>query len=91
MLVVGMSLEQLQPYLTDYVRSIKVAAINSSKTVTISGETDDIMALAEVFARDYAFHRILETGQNAYHSHHMLALGEDYRACAAAGLEEVAS
>jgi acyl transferase domain-containing protein len=90
MLVVGMSVEQLQPYLAGYKHDVNVAAINSFKTVTLSGETDAIQALAVAFAKDHVFHRILETGYNAYHSHHMLALGEDYEAHAVAGLEEVA-
>ncbi|KAF2452119.1 putative polyketide synthase [Karstenula rhodostoma CBS 690.94] len=90
MLVVGMSVEQLQPYLAGYEHEVNVAAINSSKTVTLSGETEAIQALAMAFAKDHVFHRILETGYNAYHSHHMLALGEDYETCAVAGLEEVA-
>ena len=91
MLVVGMSVEQLQPYLAGYEQDVKIAAINSFKTVTLSGEVDAIQALATAFAKDNAFHRVLETGYNAYHSHHMSALGEDYEASVAIGLDEVAS
>lgn len=57
---------------------VKVAAINSPDSITMSGEADTIKSLSAVFDREGVFNRALRTGGLAYHSHHMLALGNDY-------------
>ncbi|KAK0615695.1 hypothetical protein B0T17DRAFT_656801 [Bombardia bombarda] len=59
---------------------IRVACVNSPEGVTISGDSPAIDSLHAVLQEKGAFARKLKTGGQAYHSHHMLALGADYQA-----------
>lgn len=82
MLSVGLPAKDAEPYLEGLTKGrAVVACINSPKSVTISGDAD---AIDEVDKRieaadDGTFHRKLLV-QAAYHSHHMRAVGDDYRA-----------
>lgn len=83
MLAVGLGLDRLRElkYLDDYDSGdgrIQIAAINSPGSVTLSGDRSAVEALASRLATDGVFHRMLKTGGMAYHSHHMLALGQEY-------------
>ncbi|KAI0406831.1 hypothetical protein F4802DRAFT_612982 [Xylaria palmicola] len=57
---------------------VEIAAINSPGSVTVSGDASAIEALAARLAVDGVFHRLLRTGGMAYHSHHMVGLGQEY-------------
>ncbi|KAI9781322.1 MAG: Type I Iterative PKS [Peltula sp. TS41687] len=58
---------------------IRVACINSPESVTISGDASDIDAvLADLQSRGI-FAKKLNTNGRAYHSHHMVPLGEEYQ------------
>lgn len=58
---------------------INVACINSPESVTISGDDSAIDALLKTLQKKNVFARKLNTGGQAYHSHHMKALGQDYQ------------
>lgn len=91
MLAVGLSSAEVKPYLADLEMEIKIAAINSPNSVTLSGETAEMEQLASKLQDKGVFNRILKTGGNAYHSHHMQALGNLYEHEARDGLEEIAN
>ncbi|PSN60577.1 reducing type I polyketide synthase 10 [Corynespora cassiicola Philippines] len=56
-----------------------VACINSPEGVTISGDCEAIDKLLATLQSDGSFARKLKTGGQAYHSHHMLPLGNEYQ------------
>ena len=58
--------------------SILVACINSSESVTISGDESGIDALGHSLAHRGIFVRKLKTNGRAYHSQHMKPLGQEY-------------
>ena len=78
MLAVGLGLEQVEEYLVGLERVVKVAAVNSPGSVTLSGEQEDVEKLSKTFNQEGVFNRLLKTGGNAYHSWHMAALGQEY-------------
>ncbi len=91
MLAVGLSATEVEQHLIGLEAEIRIAARNSPKSVTLSGETAAIEDLASKLSKEGIFNRILKTGGNAYHSHHMQALGSLYEENARAGLEEIAN
>lgn len=58
--------------------SIKVACINSSESVTISGDASGIDKMLAELTSCGISGRNLNTDGRAYHSHHMTFLGEEY-------------
>lgn len=68
---------------------VKVAAINSPDSITISGDADAIEELGAKLTQDSVFNRVLRTGGLAYHSHHMRALGNDYSQLLEHGFEKL--
>ncbi|KAK3936556.1 hypothetical protein QBC46DRAFT_461428 [Diplogelasinospora grovesii] len=78
MLAVGLGADQVSGYLDGKEERVRIAAMNSPGSVTLSGDADAIEALSAVLSKDNIFHRVLRTSGNAYHSHHMLAVGGDY-------------
>ena len=78
MLAVGLSSEAVRPYLQGKEDEVKVAAVNSPENVTLSGDTSAIKELMSTFEAEQVFSRIVKTGEQAYHSHHMTQLGEEY-------------
>ncbi|KAG6362704.1 hypothetical protein INS49_007797 [Diaporthe citri] len=80
MLAVGLSSAQGAEYLRQagLEDQVKVAAINSPDSITMSGDADAIKTLHAIFDQQGVFNRVLKTGGLAYHSHHMLAPGQDY-------------
>ena len=58
--------------------SILVACINSSESVTISGDESGIDALWHSLTQREIFARKLNTNGRAYHSQHMKPLGQEY-------------
>ncbi|KAL2867458.1 type I polyketide synthase [Aspergillus lucknowensis] len=58
--------------------AIKVACVNSPESVTISGDADGIDKIIAHLQPKGIFARKLNTNDRAYHSHHMVLLGQDY-------------
>lgn len=58
---------------------LTVACHNSPENSTISGDEDAIEKMLTVLQERKIFSRKLKTGGNAYHSHHMKALGPTYQ------------
>jgi len=78
MLAVGLGADQVSGYLQGKEEQIRIAAMNSPGSVTLSGDADAIDALSAILQEDNVFNRVLRTSGNAYHSHHMVAIGGDY-------------
>ncbi|KAJ5797279.1 polyketide synthase [Penicillium pulvis] len=57
---------------------VRVACINSPENVTISGDCDGVDALVSALTAMGIFARKLKTGDKAYHSHQMAAVGLTY-------------
>ncbi|KAJ5206570.1 Acyl transferase/acyl hydrolase/lysophospholipase [Penicillium cf. griseofulvum] len=78
MMAVGMSAEEVQPYLDVFdSRQLVVACINSPSSVTISGDIVAIDELTQTLKEQQVFHRRLEVGV-AYHSPHIERVAEQY-------------
>lgn len=78
MMAVGMSAEEVQPYLDGFQpRQLVVACVNSPSSVTISGDIVEIDALAQTLKEQQVFSRRLEVGV-AYHSPHIEQVAEKY-------------
>ncbi|CAG8893432.1 unnamed protein product [Penicillium egyptiacum] len=78
MMAVGMSAEEVQPYLDEFQsRQLVVACINSPSSVTISGDILAIDALSQTLKEQQVFSRRLEVGV-AYHSPHIEQVAEHY-------------
>ncbi|KAK0671960.1 putative polyketide synthase [Cercophora samala] len=91
MLAVGVGMDTAMEYLEGKEDRIKIAAINSPGSVTLSGDEDAIQALSASLNDEGVFNRVLRTGGNAYHSHHMVALGGQYNDMLSKGLEHIDS
>ena len=89
MLAVGLAQEQVYEYLLGYEEEVKIAAINSPDSITLSGDLNAIERLSTTLKKDEVFARRLQTGGNAYHSHHMIPLGSDYGNLLSTGLDSV--
>ncbi|CAD6448954.1 f397abe9-75d8-410a-8065-48fb1933f1d7 [Sclerotinia trifoliorum] len=76
MLAVGAGPEEIQPYL---VEGLRIACYNSPNSVTLSGDIEPATIVKEKLQTDRLFVRELKTGGRAYHSHHMLNIGNDYQ------------
>lgn len=82
MLAVGLNPEGVLPYLKGKESDVTIAAVNSSESITLSGDAAAIMDILAKLDGDKLFARLLRTGGKAYHSHHMAAFGEKYeRSC----------
>ena len=82
MLSVGLGEDDAAKYLEGLtLGKALVACINSPRSVTISGDADAVNEVDERIAAadDGTFHRKLQV-DTAYHSHHMQAVADDYRA-----------
>ncbi|KKP00195.1 beta-ketoacyl synthase domain-containing protein [Trichoderma harzianum] len=80
MLAVGLGEDEIQPYLERLQQGKAVVACqNSPSSSTISGDDAAIFELSELLTKDDAFNRRLLV-DTAYHSHHMQAAAEEYRA-----------
>ena len=61
-----------------FIGGVRVACINSPESVTISGDREGVHAVFSALQAEGVFARELKTDGNAYHSHHMVAVGETY-------------
>ncbi|RYP37144.1 hypothetical protein DL768_010897 [Monosporascus sp. mg162] len=79
MLAVGTTMEDAMQLCEedDFAGRITLAAVNSSSSVTISGDEDAIEELAAVMEQEKKFNRRLKV-DNAYHSKHMLPAAGPY-------------
>jgi acyl transferase domain-containing protein/NADPH:quinone reductase-like Zn-dependent oxidoreductase len=59
-------------------RYLRVACINSPQSTTVSGDSAAIDQLVHVLDERGIFARRLKTDDKAYHSHHMLSVGQEY-------------
>ncbi|KAK3484769.1 uncharacterized protein B0T23DRAFT_54184 [Neurospora hispaniola] len=89
MLAVGLGPEAVAKYLSGLEDQVKVAAINSPGSVTLSGDPAAIDSISKALAADSIFNRKLQTGGNAYHSHHMLPIGREYIEMLSQGLQHI--
>ena len=89
MMAVGLGLEQANALLGGLESQIKVAAVNSPRGVTLSGDADAIKSLHENLEAEGTFARLLQTDNNAYHSHHMIPIGEIYEEMVGKYLAEI--
>lgn len=78
MLAVGLGPDRVAKYREDREDEVKVAAINSQGSVTLSGEVATIDKISAAMTAEGIFNRKLKTGGNAYHSHHMISVGREY-------------
>ena len=79
MMAVGLSKEQVLPYLRTLQRGrVVVACINSPSSITVSGDASALEELQHILGDERIFARRLKVGV-AYHSHHMALVGEEYR------------
>ena len=60
-------------------KKIRVACVNSPESVTISGNAEAIDTLLQILKEQKTFAKKLVTNGQAYHSHYMLAFGENYQ------------
>lgn len=87
MLAVGVGADLVAPYLQGKEEQIRIAAMNSPGSITLSGDIDAVDEVAAALSKDGIFHRVLRTSGSAYHSHHMLAVGSEYVNMLSRGVE----
>ncbi|KAJ6284270.1 hypothetical protein J3E71DRAFT_340428 [Bipolaris maydis] len=80
MMAVGTSAEDASEVLEagPFKGRVTIAAINSSSSVTLSGDVDAIEELRDIFEDEGKFVRILRV-EKAYHSHHIKPAAESLR------------
>ena len=78
MLAVGLGGSEIDTYLRVLGGKAIVACYNSPESLTLSGDTNAIFRVKETLDSEKIFTRLLSTGGNAYHSHHMTVLGQRY-------------
>ena len=77
MAAIGMGWEETEKYL---LPKVTIACHNSSKSVTISGDADDVKAVVADIqeSRPDVLAKLLQVDK-AYHSYHMAEIGDSYR------------
>ncbi|QKX59417.1 uncharacterized protein TRUGW13939_06551 [Talaromyces rugulosus] len=81
MLAVGAAPEVVDAKISelgDASKRLEIACYNSPSSVTVSGDDDAIVSLMEILNADEIFHRKLNTGGAAYHSHQMKMIEKEY-------------
>ena len=79
MLAVGLGFDAAEKHLRSIHSNVAIACLNSPESITLSGFASDIMAAKRLFDQLKVFAKVLSTGGNAYHSSHMLPLGQLYQ------------
>lgn len=82
MLAVGTSYEDAESLcsLPDLEGRIRIAAINSTSSLTLSGDADAVEYAKDILDDEGKFARLLKVDK-AYHSHHMLQFVDTYMDC----------
>ncbi|KAI1743074.1 polyketide synthase-like protein [Xylaria scruposa] len=62
----------------DFTEKVRVACVNSSNSVTLSGDRECVDTIHSELQARQRFSRVLRTGGQAYHSSHMEACGAEY-------------
>ncbi|KAL5046523.1 hypothetical protein BDW71DRAFT_214582, partial [Aspergillus fruticulosus] len=85
MAAVGLSRDQVAPYLED---GVVIACENSPQSVTLSGDSAVVEEVAEAITKDHPdiFCRRLRVS-TAYHSSHMSEIGAQYESCIGESIE----
>ena len=80
MMAVGLGCNEVEDLIVSqgFSGQICVACVNSPESVTLSGDLDAIDRLSGLLQQKMVFSRKLRTAGKAYHSHHMLEVGETY-------------
>ncbi|KAF2096276.1 hypothetical protein NA57DRAFT_43427 [Rhizodiscina lignyota] len=78
MMAVGLNETDAAREMEQYSGSLNIAAVNSSSSITVSGDADSIDNLQETLSGRGIFARKLQVEQ-AFHSHHMRPLAPVYR------------
>ncbi|KAK7222205.1 hypothetical protein V2G26_010208 [Clonostachys chloroleuca] len=89
MLAVGLGREEVADHVEGFDGRVTIAAVNSPQSVTLSGDSEPIAQISQALDDLGIFNRKLRTGDNAYHSHHMLSIGQAYEDQLARALEEL--
>ncbi|NJO89768.1 MAG: acyltransferase domain-containing protein [Chloroflexia bacterium] len=76
MLAVGLSKENVEPYIKDYKKTVSVAAINSFDSLTLAGNENDLDAIAEVLVKEEIFCKKLHV-EIPFHSPYMDPIKEE--------------
>lgn len=89
MLAVGLGRDDIEHHLNNFKLHVRIAAVNSPESVTLSGDTVSVMELYKILLSEGTFAKLLQTGRNAYHSHHMVPIGDAYVTLLDKALEEL--
>lgn len=79
MLAVGTGMDEVTACLNDYRGRVELAALNTPRSVTLSGDTDAIESLEAFFSNANIFCRFLQV-QCPFHSHRMDPIRDDFLA-----------
>lgn len=80
MMAVGLGAEDVEPYLKGTNGKVVIACHNSSMSVTLSGDANALKTVQVKLDAEKIFARPVKTGGKAYHSSHMQAVAESYKA-----------
>ena len=80
MMAVGLGAEAVEPYLADVDGKVVIACHNSPMGVTLSGDADALDKVKSKLDAESVFARPVKTGGKAYHSYHMQAVADKYKA-----------
>ncbi|MCJ1261266.1 hypothetical protein MMC22_001130 [Lobaria immixta] len=78
MMSVGLSAENVEPYLEDTKGKVMIACHNSPSNVTLSGDADALDLVKIKLDTNNIFARLVKTGGKAYHSPHMKPVAANY-------------
>lgn len=77
MLAVGLSANEILPFITDHEASVSIGAINSPENVTLSGEFKALKIIAKQLEKEDIFYRFLRVDV-PYHSHFLESQKEPF-------------
>lgn len=80
MMAVGLSAESVAPYLSEPKDLVSIGCINSTNSVTLTGDKAALVTLKGKLDSKNVFCRLLAV-ENAYHSMQMRGVSEEYRKC----------
>ncbi|KAL8857761.1 MAG: hypothetical protein Q9178_005661 [Gyalolechia marmorata] len=80
MMAVGLGAEGVEPYLEGTDGKVVIACHNSPMSVTLSGDANALKTVQAKLDAEKIFARPVKTGGKAYHSYHMQAVAESYKA-----------
>ncbi|KAF3765254.1 hypothetical protein M406DRAFT_42237 [Cryphonectria parasitica EP155] len=79
MIAVGLSAAEARKYVKAVAPgSVVIACENSPASVTLSGDEEQILHIADMLAADHVWYTVLAV-TTAYHSHHMRLVEEEYK------------